>query len=460
MTRWVANIWQMPELRSRVLFALGMIAVFRLGVHIPAPGVDRVALGELVAANQGSMFGLYDLMSGGAMSQYSVFFLGVTPYITASIILQILTVVLPQLERISKEGQGGRNRITQYTRYATIAIALAQAFAAAKVLEVQKTPGGAEVVLNPGLAFELLTMMTMTAGSCFVMWIGEQISERGVGNGSSLIITAGIVSRLPSALFAMFKKLEIGEMNLLETTVLLFMVVAVIGAIVFIERAQRKVPIQYAKRVVGRRVYGGQTTHLPLKINTTGVIPPIFASSLLMGPATLLGFISNAVEDKNSPVVTALQSLVALFQPGAWLYVYCYVGLIVFFSYFYTAMMFNPVDVADNLKKQGGYIPNVRPGKSTAEFIDRILTRLTGAGALYLAAVCILPTLLIAQYGVPFYFGGTSLLIVVNVSLDTVAQIEAQLLTRHYDGIQGPRPGGATSGRRRMMLGAGTREAV
>lgn len=445
----------MPELRSRVLFTLGLMAVFRMGIHVPAPGVDRTALGQLVEQNQGTAFGLYDMFSGGAMSQYSIFFLGVTPYITASIIMQILTVVVPQLERLSKEGQQGRNRITQYTRYATVGIAIFQSLAAAVTLEHQKTSAGAEVVLNAGLYFKLITMITMTTGSCFVMWIGEQISERGIGNGSSLIITAGIVSQLPNAGYGTFQKLQIGEVNLLEVTLLLGMMVVVIGLIVWMERAQRRIPIQYAKRVVGRRVYGGQTTHLPLKINTTGVIPPIFASSLLMAPATVAAFFQGQ-GGANSSFAGALGALSSLFAPGAWLYNYSYVALIVFFSYFYTAMMFNPVDVADNLKKQGGYIPNVRPGKQTAEYIDHILTRLTGAGAVYLAAVCILPTMLVTNYGVPFYFGGTGLLIVVGVSLDTVAQIEAQMLTSHYDGIQGPTVGG----RRRMLVGAGTPEAV
>lgn len=449
MTRWFQMIWQMPELRSRVLFTLGMLAVFRLGVHIPAPGVDRLALAELVQANQNTMFGLYDMFSGGALQQFSVFVLGVMPYITASIILQVLTVVVPQLERLSKEGQQGRNTITQYTRYATIGIALVQSYVMALTLEGMKT-GNQDVVINAGMGFRLVTMMTMTAGSCFVMWIGEQISDRGIGNGSSLIITAGIVSRLPAAVMNTVQQLQRGDIRLLPVTVLVMLMIGVIAAIVWIERAQRRIPIQYAKRVVGRKVYGGQTTHLPLKINTTGVIPPIFASSVLMIPATLaqVPFFQN----------TPMASVATYFHAGGWLYNYSYVALIVFFAYFYTAMMFNPVDVADNLKKHGGYIPNVRPGKQTAEYIDFLLTRLTAAGALYMAAVCIMPTILVTAYGVPFYFGGTGLLIVVNVSLDTVAQIEAQLLTRQYDGLQGPKPGGGPvgGGRRRMMAIGGS----
>jgi preprotein translocase subunit SecY len=450
VTRWVATIWQMPELRSRVLFTLGMLAVFRLGVHIPAPGVDRLALASFVQSNQNTMFGLYDMFSGGALQQFSVFVLGVMPYITASIIIQILTVVVPQLERMSKEGQQGKNRITQYTRYATIAIALVQSFTMAVAMEGMKTGNNQEVVLTAGWNFRLLTMITMTAGSCFVMWIGEQISDRGIGNGSSLIITAGIVSRLPNAVANTASKLKLGEINLLQVTILLMLMIGVIAAIVYIERAQRRIPIQYAKRVVGRRVYGGQTTHLPLKINTTGVIPPIFASSVLMIPATL----AQVPFFKDTPMAR----VAGFFHPGDWLYNYSYVGLIVFFAYFYTAMMFNPVDVADNLRKHGGYIPNIRPGKQTAEYIDHLLTRLTAAGALYMAAVCILPTILVTAYGVPFYFGGTGLLIVVNVSLDTVAQVEAQLLTRQYDGLQGPKSGGPIGGggRRRLMAMGGS----
>ncbi len=449
MNRWFSAIMAMPDLRNRILYTLAMLAVFRLGVHVPAPGVDRQALADFITANRETMFGLYDMFSGGALEQFSIFVLGIMPYITASIIIQLLTVVLPPLERLSKEGQQGKGKITQYTRYATIAIALAQSLTIAVSLEQMKTAANADVVLNPGWDFRLLTMVTMTAGSCFVMWIGEQISERGIGNGSSLIITAGIVSRLPAGVMSVVRKLQLGEVNLLQVTLLLGLVFVVIGLIVWIERGQRRIPIQYAKRVVGRRVYGGQTTHLPLKVNTTGVIPPIFASSVLMAPATLGTFWQN----------DAVTAITAAFAPGHWLYNYTYIGLIVFFAYFYTAMMFNPVDVADNLKKHGGYIPGIRPGKQTAEYIDKLLTRLTCAGALYLAAVCILPTLLITEYGVPFYFGGTGLLIVVGVSLDTVAQVEAQLLTRHYDGLQGPSGGGRVGGRRRLLIGSGAQEA-
>lgn len=441
MSRWLLLIYQMPDLRSRVLFTLGMLSVFRLGVHIPAPGVDREALKQFVTSNSDTMFGLYDMFSGGALQQYSVFFLGVMPYITASIMVQILTVVFPPLERLSKEGQQGRNQITQYTRYGTIVVAVVQSLLAAMQLEQMSN----NMVLNPGWQFRVITVLTMTAGSCFVMWLGEQISERGIGNGSSLIITAGIVSQLPQSAFTLVKKIQANELALTDAAGLLVLMVAVVGAICWIERAQRRVPIHYAKRVIGRTVYGGQTSHLPLKINTTGVIPPIFASSLLMAPATVLNFWQNE----------NVQGFAALLQPGAWFYNYSYVALIVFFSYFYTAIMFNPVDVADNLKKSGAYIPGIRPGRQTAEYIDRLLMRLNGAGAFYLAGVCILPTILTSQGGIPFHFGGTGLLIVVGVALDTVAQIEAQLLTRQYDGLQGPRTGG-----RRRYLTTGSREAL
>jgi len=451
VSNWLSLIWQMKDLRSRVLFTLGMLAVFRLGVHIPAPGVDREALREFISANQGTMFGLYDMFSGGALQQFSVFFLGVMPYITASILIQILTVIFPPLERLSKEGQQGRNQITQYTRYVTIIVALVQSLSVAYQLESMPSLGNTDMVLNPGWEFRIITMLTMTAGSCFVMWLGEQISERGIGNGSSLIITAGIVSRIPQGAMSLYQKLSVGEVVLTVAAGILAMMVVVIGMICWIERAQRRIPIHYAKRAVGRAVYGGQTSHLPLKINTTGVIPPIFASSLLMLPSTLV----TVLQQQDSTKWAFLQDISVALQPGNWLYVYTYVGLIVFFSYFYTAIMFNPVDVADNLKKSGAYIPNIRPGKQTAEYIDRLVMRLTGAGALYLAALCVLPTILVTKWGVPFYFGGTGLLIVVGVSMDTVAQIEAQLLTRHYDGIQGPRVGG-----RRKFLTTASKESL
>ncbi len=430
MTETIANVWRLTDLRNRILFTLAMMGVYRLGIYVPAPGVDRAAMSRFFNESSNTLFGLYDMFSGGALEQFSVFVLGIMPYISASIIMQLLQVVVPHFERLKKEGQQGQNKITQYTRYMTIAIALVQSFSIALSLEQMRTASGHDVVIEAGLGFRFMTVITMTAGSCFVMWLGEQITERGVGNGASLIITAGIVAGLPSATLNMVQKVRIGDFNLLAFTLLAGFMFVVIVAIVFIERGQRRIPIQYAKRVIGQRVYGGQATHLPLKVNTAGVIPPIFASSLLMFPATLGVFF-------NHPIMDTLSQ--ALF-PGGWLYYIVYVAMIIFFAFFYTAVTFNPVDVADNLKKQGGYVPGIRPGKQTAEYIERILTRLTAGGAIYLAAVCILPTILITAYNLPFYFGGTGLLIVVAVSLDTVAQIEAHLLTRHYDAL-GPQKG-------------------
>lgn len=435
----IANVLRAPELRGRILFTLAMLAIFRLGIFIPAPGVDRTALAEFFASNQGTLLGLYDMFSGGALEQFSVFVLGIMPYISASIIMQILGVMLPQVERLKSEGQQGRNKINQYTRYLMIGIALVQSLAIAAGLETQKTLSGTDVVITAGWSFRLMTMITMTAGSCFVMWLGEQITERGVGNGSSLIITAGILAGLPAGLAETWRQLSIGEISPLKVAILGAVMLGVIIGIVFVERGQRRIPIQYAKRVVGRRVYGGQATHLPLKVNTSGVIPPIFASSVLVFPATL-GTLGIAFFD----------AIGAELAPGKPTYVLSYVTLIVLFAFFYTAVVFNVVDVADNLRKQGAYIPGIRPGKQTAEYLDRILTRLTAGGAVYLAAVCILPTLLITEYGVPFYFGGTGLLIVVGVCLDTVAQIEGHLLTRHYDGMAGPRSSRVRGRRSRM----------
>jgi preprotein translocase subunit SecY len=436
----IANILRIPDLRNRVLFTLAMLGIFRLGIFIPAPGVDRVALGDFFNANQGNLLGLYDVFTGGALSQFSVFVLGIMPYISASIIMQLGQVVMPQIERLKAEGQSGRKKINQYTRYLTIGIAIIQSFSIAVSLEQMKTLGGADVVMHAGWSFRLMTVLTMTAGSCFVMWLGEQITDRGIGNGASLIITAGIIAGFPSAVLLMIQKLEIGEINLLEVVLLSGGMFGVVMAIVFIERGQRRIPIQYAKRVVGRSIYGGQSTHLPMKVNVSGVIPPIFASSVMMFPATIGTLYPHPL----------LERLAALFLPGTWVYNLTYIALIVAFAYFYTAVTFNPVDVADNLRKHGGFVPGIRPGKQTAEYLDRILTRLTAGGAVYLAAVCILPTILITEYGLPFYFGGTGLLIVVGVSLDTVAQIEGHLLTRHYDGLMGSKAG-RSRGRRKPL---------
>ena len=437
----IANVLKIPDLRARIFFTLAMLGIYRLGIFIPAPGVDRVALGDFFANNQGTLLGLYDMFSGGALEQFSVFVLGIMPYISASIIMQLMQVVMPQIERLSKEGQAGRKKITQYTRYMTIGIAVVQSMGISISLEQMKTIGGTDIVIDPGWGFRLMTVITMTAGACFVMWLGEQITDRGIGNGASLIITCGIIAALPSGAMNTYQKVTIGEISLLGAVLLMAFMVGVVMAIVYVERGQRQVPIQYAKRVVGRRVYGGQQTHLPLKVNVSGVIPPIFASSVMMFPATIGTFYAHPLFD----------ALGAAFMPGTWTYNLLYIGMIIFFAYFYTAVTFNPVDVADNLRRQGGYVPGLRPGRQTAEYLDRVLTRLTLGGSLYLSVVCILPTVLISSYGVPFYFGGTGLLIIVGVTLDTVAQIEGHLMTRHYDGVVGPGQGSA--GGRRGTLG-------
>ena len=419
------NIGKVPELKRRIFLTLGLLAVYRIGAHVPTPGVDAAVLAEIFARARGTLLGLFDMFSGGALSSLSVFSLGIMPYISASIILQLLTVVIPHLEQLKKEGEAGRRKITQYTRYGTIVLAIVQGFGISVGLESMQGPGGAFVVGMPGWGFRLMTVLTLTAGTAFIMWLGEQITERGIGNGISLIIFAGIVARMPAAILSTAQLATTGELSVLIVAGLLVLMVVVVGLIIFFERAQRRIPVQYAKRIVGRRVYGGQTTHLPLKINSAGVIPPIFASSIIMFPATLASFFQVGI------MKTVADSL----RPGTWIYDLIFVAFIIFFAYFYTAVTFNPVEVADNMKKYGGYIPGIRPGKKTAEFIDRVLTRITFAGAIYVAAICVLPTILITGFNVPFYFGGTALLIVVGVAMDTVSQIEAHMLTRHYEGF-------------------------
>lgn len=419
------NATRIPELRRRLFFTLGMLAVYRVGVHIPTPGIDRVALASFFDRVKDTIFGLFNLFSGGALEQFSVFSLGIMPYISASIILQLLTVVFPYLERLSKEGEAGRRKITQYTRYGTILLSIIQGLMIAVGLEGTRGPAGEMIVLEPGWRFRLMTIITLTSGTAFIMWLGEQITERGIGNGISLIIFAGIVARLPSAITATFQFVQEGELGVLVVLFVLVIVVSVVGVIIFMERGQRRIPVQYAKRVVGRRMYGGQSSHLPLKINTSGVIPPIFASSILIFPATVAQFVQHPWA----------QVAAGYLAPGQWLHDILYVGFIIFFCYFYTAVVFNPVDVAENMKKFGGYIPGIRPGQKTAEFIDRVLSRVTLGGAVYLSLVALLPTILISQFNVPFYFGGTALLIVVGVALDTVAQVETHMITRNYEGF-------------------------
>jgi preprotein translocase subunit SecY len=422
------NIPKIPELKKRILFTLLMLTVYRLGCHIPTPGINGAALAAFFSARQGTLFGLIDMFSGGALRRMSVMALGIMPYISSSIILELLTVVIPYLEKLKKEGEQGRKKITQYTRYGTVILSVIQGFGIAVGLERMSGPGGTMVVPVGGWGFRLLTVITLTAGTAFLMWLGEQITERGIGNGISLIIFAGIVARFPVAVANSFRLMGTGEITPFFMALLLALMIAVVGVIVFVERGQRRIPVQYAKRVVGRKMYGGQSTHLPLKVNTAGVIPPIFASSIIMFPATIVNFL-------NVKEMPWLQYVVNFLSPGHVVYNLVYVIFIFFFCYFYTAVHFNPVDVADNMKRYGGFIPGIRPGKNTADYIDRVLTRITFAGAIYVSAVCVLPQILIYQLNVPFYFGGTALLIVVGVAMDTTNQIESHMLTRHYEGF-------------------------
>lgn len=419
------NIFKIPELKKRVLITLAFLIVYRVGVHVPVPGIDSVALASFFAQAKGTLLGLFDMFSGGAFEKLSVFALGIMPYISSSIILQLLTVVVPHLERLSKEGEQGRKKITQYTRYGTIVLSIIQGFGISVGLESMTSPGGAPVVIYPGWEFRLMTVITLTAGTAFIMWLGEQITERGIGNGISLIIFAGIVCRLPVAIANTFRLVSTGEMSIFLVIILLVLMVAVVGVIIFVEQGQRRIPVQYAKRIIGRKMYGGQSTHLPLKINTSGVIPPIFASSIMMFPATIASFIK----------IDWVQSIAQALTPGNAVYELIFVGLIFFFCYFYTAVTFNPVDVAENMKKHGGYIPGIRPGKRTSDYIDRVLTRITLGGAFYVSCICVLPSILITKLNVPFYFGGTALLIVVGVAIDTISQIESHMISRHYEGF-------------------------
>jgi preprotein translocase subunit SecY len=417
------NAFRIPELKKRILFTLALLAVYRIGAHIPTPGIDSQALAAFFQQTQGTLLGFFDMFSGGALSRLTIFALGIMPYISASIILELLTVVVPYLEKLKKEGEQGRKKITQYARYGTIVLSAVQGMGISLGLESMQSPTGALVVPDPGWSFRLMTVLTLTAGTAFIMWLGEQITERGIGNGISLIIFAGIVARLPSAIVNTFRLMETGELNLLLMIFLLGLMLAVVAAIVFMEAGHRKIPIQYAKRVVGRRMYGGQTTHLPLKLNTSGVIPPIFASSIISFPLTIATF-------THHPWLEWVSNALA---PATPLYTLANVVMIFFFCYFYTAIIFNPMDVAENMKKYGGFIPGLRPGKRTAEYIDRTLTRLTFVGAIYLSFVVILPDYMIRYLNVPFYFGGTGLLIVVGVAMDTMQQIESHLVMRHYE---------------------------
>jgi preprotein translocase subunit SecY len=457
MLQSLRNIWDIPDLRKRVLFTLGLLAVYRLGTHIPTPGINATALIDFFEQNRANWFGLVDMFSGGNLARVTIFALGIMPYISASIILQLLTVVWPFLEKLSKEGELGRRKITQYTRYGTVLLSIVQSVAIAFYLEGLTLNQSFKIVENPGIGFKVMTVLTLTTGTAFIMWLGEQITDRGIGNGMSLLIFAGIVVGFPGGLIDTVQKIQKGEIGLLATILLVGMMVLVVAAIVFVERGQRRITVQYAKRVVGRRMYGGQSTHLPLRVNTSGVIPVIFASSIIAFPQTIASFFQ-----ANNPW---MEEVSRQLQWGMPLYNLLYVAFIIFFCYFYTAIVFNPDDVAENMRKYGGFIPGIRPGKRTAEYLDHILGRITFGGALYLALIAILPEFLMAGFQVApipvigprldmflsenglgwiteglhlnFYFGGTSLLIIVGVAMDTVAQVEAQLIMRHYDGFTG-----------------------
>ena len=419
---------QMPELRKKLAWTILILCMYRVGVHVPVPGIDAGALSHFFASMQGSVFALLDMFSGGGLSNVSVFALGIMPYISASIILQLLQVVSPEIKRMAKEeGQAGRRKITQYTRYLTVAITLIQGLGIATMLEGMTSPEGAPVVMNPGWEFRLVTIATLTAGTILIMWLGEQITAKGIGNGISLIIFSGIVVGIPSALLRSYQLIKAGDMNVLFAIFILIMMLAVLVGIVFVERAQRRIPIQYAKRQIGRKMYGGQTTHLPLRINTAGVIPPIFAQSLLLFPATVAGF----------STIDWLQQVVAWFQPTSIVYNVVFVALIFFFCFFYTAIIFEPKDIAENLKKAGGFVPGIRPGEKTREYIDHVLTRLTLWGGIYISIISVLPMLLIAQFNVPFYFGGTSLLILVGVAIDFMGQVESHMISQQYGSLMG-----------------------
>jgi preprotein translocase subunit SecY len=445
----IQNIFSIPDLRKRVLFMLGLIAVYRLGAFIPTPGINHDALMQAFQSQGGTIFGFLDVFTGGSLRRFSIFALGIMPYITASIILQLAAVVVPYLEKLSKEGELGRKKITQYTRYLTVALTLFQGFMTAVALE----RSGPQIVINPGWGFRMMVMITLTTGTAFIMWIGEQITERGIGNGISLIIFAGIVAGLPRAIQGIIENVQQRTWSIFTVFILIALMIVVVAAVVFVERGQRKIPVQYAKRVVGRRVYGGQATHLPLRVNSGGVIPVIFAASIVAIPSTLGAVMPYGF----------MKSLASQLTQGMPLYNLLYIAGIIFFCFFYVSIIFNPMEVADNIRKYGGYIPGIRPGHRTAEFIDRILSRLTAAGSVYLVLVCLLPEFLITGFkvqpipwigprlddwlnsagmswittgmGVTFYFGGTSLLIVVGVAMDTIQQIESQLIMRHYDGF-------------------------
>ena len=433
-----ANIVKIPDLRKKILLTLGLIAVYRVGAYIPTPGIDGMKLAQFFAhlaqSQGGALFGIMNMFSGGAISRLTIFALGIMPYISSSIIIQLLTAVIPSLERLAKEGEEGHKKIVQYTRYGTILLSVIQSFFIALWLENPARFQGLQIVQFPGWSFRILTVITLTSGTAFIMWLGEQIQEYGIGNGMSLIITAGIVSRIPTALYQLYSLFspfapEKAQLDPFTLILMVFMLVAVIVAVIVVTQGQRKIPVQYAKRVVGRKVYGGQSTFIPLRVNQAGVIPIIFAQSIILFPATIAGFIPNQ----------GFQHFAQVLTRGEWLYNSLYALLIMFFAYFYTAITFNPIDISDNMKKYGGFVPGIRPGRQTAEHLDFIMTRITFPGAIFLAIIAVLPSLISGWLKIPYlvasFFGGTGLLIIVGVMLDTMKQIESHLLMRHYEGF-------------------------
>jgi preprotein translocase subunit SecY len=426
-----ANVFKVPELRSRLLFTLGLLSVYRLGVFVTTPGVDRNVMRQIMQEQSGTFLGMFNLFSGGALEQLSIFALGIMPYVTASIIVSLMSILLPQIAELRKEGEAGQRKLNQWTRYGTVVLSCLQSYGIALYLEkLNMSSQYGDVVADPGWGFRLMTTITLTTGTAFIMWLGEQITERGIGNGISLIIFAGIVADLPDNLFQTVSQVKIGQVRPVDLLVITAIALGVIAMIVFFERAQRQLPIHYAKRMVGGKMVNQKSSHLPLRVNMAGVIPPIFAQSLLMFPNTLASF-----------GVPGMEQLQQMLVPGHWMYAVTFATLCIFFAFFYTAVQFQPADVADNLKKQNAFIPGIRPGKATAEYIDNVVTRITVAGASYLAFVCTLPTALQSSYAVPFALGGTSIMIVVGVALDTVQQIDAYLITRHYEGLTGPSAG-------------------
>ena len=427
-----ANIAKIPELRRRILFTLGMLAIYRVGIFVTTPGVNRNVMRKVVQNQSGTFLGMFNLFSGGALEQLSIFALNIMPYVSASIILSLMSVVVKPLEELRKEGEAGQRKINQWTRYGTIILSVIQGFGISMYLESlngSAASGGADVVAEPGWPFRLMTVLALTTGTAFLMWLGEQITERGIGNGISLIIFAGIVANLPDALFQTLTLIENDQIKPIDVLLIVFIAGLVTAVICFFERAQRRLPITYAKRMVGRKQFGGQKSWLPLRVNMSGVIPPIFTSSLMMFPLTLANL--------GIPGMNWINNHLQPSGPNSWIYLVVFAVMTIFFCFFYTAVTFQPVDVAENLKKQNGFIPQVRPGKATADYIDRVLTRITVGGSLYVAAVCTVPTLLQSEFNVPFYFGGTSLMIVVGVALDTAQQVDSHLITRHYEGLTG-----------------------